>query len=110
MCGVTDVLDYSSFPTVVQWVEQSLAPNEGLNVLINNAAVASWGSSSLPVPREVMMSDLELNAVAPFMLTQVGCIFLWISCLHNFKHKMPSIVEIVGKLCSRFFIQIRGVV
>lgn len=81
MYVLLDVLDYSSFPTIVQWVEQSLAADEGLNVLINNAAVASWESSQLPVSRDVMMSEIETNAVAPFMLTQVSCL-----CVTSFFH------------------------
>jgi len=65
-----DVLDYSSYPAIVKWVEEKLVPGEGLNVLINNAAIASWEHGKLPVPREEMLSELETNAVSPLMLTQ----------------------------------------
>lgn len=65
-----DTLDYASYPAIIKWVEDIVA-DDGLNVLINNAAIAQRESRQLPVSRDAIMLELETNAVAPLMLTQV---------------------------------------
>jgi NAD(P)-dependent dehydrogenase (short-subunit alcohol dehydrogenase family) len=67
-----DILDYSSFPVIAKWVEGTLGSDEGLNVLINNAAQYSKGPGgyALPISRDILMNELEVNSVAPLMLTQ----------------------------------------
>lgn len=63
-----DVLNYESFPKIVEWVE-SFLNGEGLNVLINNAGVLQRHGLS-EVSRDTLMMDIEINAVAPLMLTK----------------------------------------
>jgi len=61
-----DLLNYASYPAVIEWVE-SILNGEGLNVLINNAGVASSDGLS-DITRDRLMLDIENNAVAPMML------------------------------------------
>ena len=72
LLALSDILDYSSYPAIVEWVSDTLGPDEGLNVLINNAAISSWRQGDLPVERDVIMYELETNTVAPLMLSQVN--------------------------------------
>ena len=66
-------MDYASYSSVVQWVEKIL-DGDGLNLLINNAA--QMHSDGLQqVTRDVMMNELESNAVAPLIISQVHIIF-----------------------------------
>jgi len=64
-----DVLDYGAYDKLVSWVE-GLLNDEGLTALINNAAVKLDKDSLAEVTREVMMTELESNAVAPLMLSK----------------------------------------
>ena len=72
-----DVLDYDAYPAVVSWVSDTLlvdAKCRGLNVLINNAAIAHWEPDCELdlVSRDILVSEYETNAVAPLLLTRVG--------------------------------------
>ena len=65
-----DVRDHASYPAVVDWVG-SLLEGEGLNVLVNNAAVAHWHGFD-DVTRDFMLDCLESNCVAPLMMAKVA--------------------------------------
>jgi len=66
-----DVVDYSSYPTLVRWVEGILGPDEGLTVLINNAGLGVWELNSLEKSTpDVMMQHFETNTIAPLMLSK----------------------------------------
>jgi len=54
---------------VVEWVTRHL-DGDGLNVLVNNAGVAHWQGFN-DITRELMLEDLETNAVAPLMMAKV---------------------------------------
>jgi len=63
-----DVLNYASYPVIVEWVE-GILQGEGLNVLINNAAVMHRDGLS-EVTRDSLMTEIESNAVAPLLLSK----------------------------------------
>ena len=69
--SIADVVDYASYPSVVAWAQKFLGSDEGLNVLINNAAIANWEQNLNSITHELMMAELEANAVAPLMLSKV---------------------------------------
>jgi NAD(P)-dependent dehydrogenase (short-subunit alcohol dehydrogenase family) len=71
LLSIADVIDYASYPSVVTWVQDTLGSDQGLNVLINNAAIANWEQSLTSITHELMMAELEANAVAPLMLSKV---------------------------------------
>ena len=76
-------MDYTSYPLITKWVEEYLC-GEGLNVLINNAALLVRENMSLTdVTRDNMMAHVEANAVAPLMLSQV------MQQLQNYKSMLP---------------------
>lgn len=54
---------------MVEWVTRHL-DGDGLNVLVNNAGVAHWQGFN-DITRELMLEDLETNAVAPLMMAKV---------------------------------------
>jgi len=63
-----DVLDFASYPVIVKWVE-GILNGEGLNVLINNAAVVHFDGLD-DVTMDSLMMDLQGNAVAPLLLSK----------------------------------------
>jgi NAD(P)-dependent dehydrogenase (short-subunit alcohol dehydrogenase family) len=65
-----DVLNYESFPSVVQWVETSLGPDGVLNLLINNAGIYQPEQTLDTITPEKMTIEFETNAVSPLMLTK----------------------------------------
>lgn len=66
-----DTLDYASFPSIVDWVEKSLGAGGLLNLLINNAGQYQPDQTLDAITRDKMISEIEMNAVAPLMLTKV---------------------------------------
>lgn len=64
-----DAVDYASYPALVQWIQKTVN-GEGLNLLINNAGQFSKLEDLASVTREAMLSDFEVNAVAPLRLSQ----------------------------------------
>jgi NAD(P)-dependent dehydrogenase (short-subunit alcohol dehydrogenase family) len=64
-----DVLDYTVYPKLVEWVQNVLG-GEGLTALVNNAAVTVPESALDVVTRDNMMHVLESNAVAPLMISK----------------------------------------
>ena len=66
----SDVTNYASFNVLVQQIGE-IVKDEGLNVLINNAAI-SPKSTRLNFAKDSDLRDtFETNAVAPVMLTKV---------------------------------------
>lgn len=64
-----DVRDHASYPALVDWVGSNLE-GQGLNVLVNNAGIAHFAGFE-EVTREIMLEDIETNAIAPLMMTKV---------------------------------------
>lgn len=54
---------------MVDWVGSHLE-GEGLNVFVNNAGIAHWEGFD-DVTRDLMLDDIETNAIGPLMVTKV---------------------------------------
>lgn len=63
--------NYDSFGNLVDQVS-TIVQEEGLNVLLNNAGIATRTTRLEHVKSEDLTSVFETNAVAPVMLTKVN--------------------------------------
>lgn len=67
---LADVLNYDSYGNLVEQVS-NIVEADGLNVLLNNAGIASRSTRLEFVKSEDLSTVFETNAVAPVMLTKV---------------------------------------
>lgn len=66
----TDVTDFNSYARVIKEVE-NVVQDKGLNVLFNNAGIASKSTRLLFVKAEDFTNSFLANTIAPIMLTKV---------------------------------------
>lgn len=65
-------MDTEKFGDVVSQVDK-VTGGEGINLLINNAAILEQPQSSIhQLNKDLFMKHLEVNTVAPILLTKVG--------------------------------------
>jgi NAD(P)-dependent dehydrogenase (short-subunit alcohol dehydrogenase family) len=62
-----DIVDYGSYPALVKWVEDKVG-DDGLNVMINNAAQYSKSAAFPKISRDVLMNEFEVNSVALMLI------------------------------------------
>ena len=65
-----DILDHDSYPSIVSWVGD-IVGEEGLNLLINNAAISDVSPMD-KVTKEGMISSFEANTIAPLFIARVS--------------------------------------
>jgi len=65
------VTDYSSLDRIAKEV-QEIVGDEGLNVLLNNAGIASKFTRVNLVKVEQMTENFKVNTIAPLFLTKVS--------------------------------------
>lgn len=63
-----DATNYDSYDDFVKQVE-SIVKNEGLDLLINNAGMLIRSTLETVTPKDIL-TNVEVNAVAPLMLTK----------------------------------------
>lgn len=68
----SDVISEESIKSAVDEV-QSIVGNQGLNCLINNAAIGISANLDSVTP-EAMMKTFQVNSVAPLFVTKVGLV------------------------------------
>jgi len=90
-----DVMDYGSHEGFVEQVASATGP-EGLNVLINNAGIYNKVSLTEGSSQSIM-ENVEVNAVAPFMLTRAFLPLLSMSAKSNGN---PVVANITSKMGS----------
>lgn len=66
----TDVTDFNSYGRVFKEIE-NVVQDKGLNVLFNNAGIASKSTRLSFVKAEDLTSSFLANTTAPIMLTKV---------------------------------------
>lgn len=70
---ILDVTNYTSFDAFVHQIDD-IVKEEGLNVLINNAAVSPEAIDLNTITDANIRDTFETNTIAPIMLTKV-CLF-----------------------------------
>lgn len=70
---VSDVTDYASFDNLVKQID-GIVGDAGLNVILNNAGIFPNKDKS-DSTRDDLMTTLEVNSIAPLMLTRVSCYY-----------------------------------
>lgn len=79
----SDVTQYESYNNLVEQVS-NIVQDDGLNVLLNNAGIASRTTRLDHVKAEDLSSVFETNAVAPVMMTKVNWIdWIWLTRDNN---------------------------
>ena len=89
-----DVRDYASHETLVKQVEEAVG-DAGLDVLINNAGIYNKVSLESGSP-ELIVENVEVNAVAPFFLTRAFLPLLRRSAKHMTGGRKTVIVNITS--------------
>ena len=69
-CFLPDLNDTSKLEEAVKIVQHTLGKDQGLNILLNNAAVAN-GDNVEKVDTESMLENFRINAVGPLMVSKV---------------------------------------
>ena len=93
-----DVKDYASHGTLAKQVEEAVG-DAGLDVLINNAGIYNKVSLESGSP-ELIVENVEVNAVAPFFLTRTFLPLLRRSAKHMTGGRKTVIVNITSKMGS----------
>ena len=89
-----DVKDYASHGTLAKQVEEAVG-DAGLDVLINNAGIYNKVSLESGSP-ELIVENVEVNAVAPFFLTRAFLPLLRRSAKHMTGGRKTVIVNITS--------------
>jgi short-subunit dehydrogenase involved in D-alanine esterification of teichoic acids len=73
---LADTRDFDKYDEIAKTVQSSVGDN-GLNLLINNAGVTSKVAKLSATRKNELMDNLEVNTVAPIMLTKVNILHIF---------------------------------
>ncbi|KAH9419198.1 hypothetical protein DERP_005702 [Dermatophagoides pteronyssinus] len=91
-----DATNYDSYDDFVKQVE-SIVKNEGLDLLINNAGMAIRSTLETVTPKDIL-TNVEVNAVAPLMLTKALLPLLKVSAATGRKTLVANISSAMGSI------------